>query len=85
MQLALFLTDGREKAKHYTDGMVWDGEVHTVTFVVDIGPRIVTSVLDERLCDGGENFPDGWTTLDEVSGSESRRTSHVPVSGSGDL
>ena len=45
--------------------MVWDGALRTVSFVVDVGPRTVTSVVDDVFCDGGEYFPEGWTTLDE--------------------
>ncbi|GMI02626.1 hypothetical protein TrVE_jg13806 [Triparma verrucosa] len=65
MQLSLFLTDGKKKARHYTSNMVWDGALRTVSFVVDVGPRTVTSVVDDVFCDGGEYFPEGWTTLDE--------------------
>lgn len=69
MQLSLFLTDGKKKARHYTSNMVWDGSVKTVTFTVDVGPRTVTSVVDDVFCDGGEHHPEGWTTLDERFGN----------------
>jgi hypothetical protein len=64
LQLCMFMTDGWRKVKHFCDGMKWDGEDHVVTFTVDCGPRVVLSTVDERLCDGGEFFAEGWTTLD---------------------
>jgi len=68
LQMALFMTDGWRKFRHYSDGMVWDGQDHVVTFTIDHGPRIVTMTVDERFCDGGEHNPEGWTTLDPKFG-----------------
>jgi hypothetical protein len=65
LQLCLSLNDGRTKCKAYTDGVEWDGEWHGLSIIVDAGPRIISTVLDERLCDGGQDFPEGWTVVPE--------------------
>ncbi|MEM8858935.1 MAG: sialidase family protein [Chloroflexota bacterium] len=63
LQLCLTLMDGEHMVQHFTDGLEFDGEEHIISFTVDCGPRLVTSVVDGRLCDGGAHFPEGWTTL----------------------
>jgi len=63
VQLQLLLSDGLVKAKHYTEGFQWDGRTHTVAFTVDCGPRMITSVVDQRLCDGGAYSEEGHTVL----------------------
>lgn len=65
MQLCLSLNDGWRRCKAYSDGLRWDGEWHAVSFIVDAGPRIVNTVVDERLCDGGDWYPEGWTVVNE--------------------
>lgn len=63
LQLCLTLMDGEHVVQHFTNGLEFDCEEHIVSFTVDCGPRLVTSVVDGRLCDGGAHFPEGWTTL----------------------
>ncbi len=36
------------------DGLLESGRDHYVAFVVDGAARIITAVVDDRLCDGGE-------------------------------
>lgn len=76
-QVALRLTDGFGVGfEHATTrpGGLCDGEEHVVTFIVDGGPKIVSLVVDERLDDGGDIAPQGWSfvpaALGEVGGSE---------------
>jgi len=64
LQLQLLLSDGFVKSKHATDGLVWDGESHVVTFTVDSGPRLLTCLVDGRLCDGGVHAPEGFHQID---------------------
>jgi hypothetical protein len=65
LQLCLSLNDGRTRCKAYTDGVKWDGRWHGLSIIVDAGPRIISTVVDERLCDGGEAFPEGWSVIPE--------------------
>lgn len=76
-EIGLYVTDGlgaelRHSTRIAADG-VWDGRSHTVGFVVDGGPKVVSVVVDERLDDGGTE-PQGWAfftaALGEVGGSE---------------
>lgn len=69
LQLCLTLMDGTHVVQHYTDSLHFDGQFHVVAFTVDCGPRLVTSVVDGRLCDGGAYFPEGWTTLPTTFGA----------------
>jgi len=69
LQLCLSLNDGRTKCKAFTDGLKWDGQWHGVSIIVDAGPRIICCVVDERLCDGGQWFPEGWSVINEKMGS----------------
>ncbi len=63
LQLCLTLMDGEHMVKHFTSSLQLDDNQHVVAFTVDCGPRLVTSVVDGQLCDGGAHFPEGWTTL----------------------
>lgn len=69
LQLSLRLMDGVESVQHLTDSLQFDGQYHVVAFTVDCGPRLVTSVVDGQLCDGGAHFPEGWTTLPATFGA----------------
>ena len=64
LQVQLLLSDGTVKAKHSTDGLQWDDQNHVVTFTVDNGPRLLTCLVDERLCDGGAYQPEGFYQID---------------------
>ena len=52
---------------------LWDGAPHTVGFIVDGGPKVISVVVDEKLCDGGASHPQGWAflarELGEIGGS----------------
>lgn len=72
--LAIELSDGRTHSSWDCDpGLLVAGRTHHVTVIVDGGPRIITFVVDGRLCDGGESRPCGWgrfsEALEEVNGS----------------
>ena len=76
-ELELFVTDGfGVELRHVTTcaAGVWDVEPHTIGFVVDGGPKVVSVIVDELLDDGGDTAPQGWAffppALGEVGGSE---------------
>lgn len=77
-QLELLVDDGFGTSfRHRTTvagHLLWDGGRHTVAFVVDGGPKVVSVVVDERLDDGGDEAPQGWAfvpaTLGEIGGAE---------------
>ena len=52
---------------------LWDGAVHTVGFVVDGGPKVISVVVDDSLCDGGTRHAQGWAfvprELGEIGGA----------------
>jgi hypothetical protein len=65
----LDLSDGRAQAAWESDaGLVRPGRWHHVTATVDGGPKIVTFMVDGRLCDGGETRPFGWGRFDAALG-----------------
>ena len=77
-EIELFITDGfgaqlRHATRVAVAAGIWDGGNHTVSFIVDGGPKVVSVVVDERLDDGGEQ-PQGWAfhprELGEIGGSE---------------
>ncbi len=58
----VYLHDGRTTVRWDCDpGLLTPGRTHRVIFIVDAGPRIVSVVVDGKLCDGGEHRPYGWT------------------------
>ena len=66
--------DGRTKAAWECDaGLITVGKEHHVAAIVDAGPKIITFVVDGRLCDGGPARQYGWGryegTLGDVTGS----------------
>ncbi len=76
--LRLVLSDGTTEAAWEADpGALSAGRWHHVVATVDGGPKIVTFVVDGRLCDGGEARPCGWgrfpNTLGRPAGSDTIR------------
>ena len=75
----LTLDDGRI-APHSWDcdaGLLKPGRRHHLTFIVNGGPRIITVLVDGRLCDGGEDRQFGWSffhpSTGDVSGDKKLR------------
>ena len=78
LNLELFVSDGfgtdllHQIGRHASAGL-WDGAAHTVSFIVDGGPKVVSAVVDEYLDNGGEENPQGWSLhargLGEIGGS----------------
>lgn len=63
------LGDGRVKNSWDCDrGLLKAGQTHHVTIVVDGGPRIITFLVDGKLCDGGTQRLYGWGRFDEHYG-----------------
>jgi hypothetical protein len=57
----LVVNDGRTESRWTSDpGMLQPGKAHHVVVSVDGGPKIVTFVIDGKLCDGGEVRQFGW-------------------------
>jgi hypothetical protein len=55
------LHDGRTENRWECDpGVLREGVHHHIAVIVDGGPRIITFVVDGRLCDGGEDRQFGW-------------------------
>jgi len=72
--LRLELHDGQNGAAWDCDpGVLRPGVLHHVVAIVDSGPKIITFVVDGRLCDGGEHRQYGWGryqgNLGDVGGS----------------
>ncbi|MDH4116015.1 MAG: glycoside hydrolase [Acidimicrobiia bacterium] len=75
-ELELMVTNGFGATLEHTTRTasgIWDGNEHTVAFIVDGGPKVVSVVVDEWLDDGGEH-PQGWAffppEIGEVGGSD---------------
>ncbi len=59
--LRIVMNDGRtEDAWEYDSNLLQTGVEHHLAIIVDGGPRIVTMVVDGRLCDGGSERQYGW-------------------------
>lgn len=59
--LELVLNDGRGENRWDCDpGMLKPGRLHHVAAVVDGGPKVITFVVDDRLCDGSDFRQFGW-------------------------
>ncbi|NQT13452.1 MAG: hypothetical protein HQ582_11925 [Planctomycetes bacterium] len=55
------LSDGQTKGAWECDpGLVTAGKPHHIVAIVDAGPKIITFVVDGRLCDGGPKRQYGW-------------------------
>jgi len=76
--LEIVLNDGRTESRWDCDaGMLEAGQLHHVAVIVDGGPKIISFVLDGKLCDGGEQRQFGWgrfsPNLREANGSKTLR------------
>ncbi|HQE28214.1 MAG TPA: hypothetical protein PL151_10665, partial [Phycisphaerae bacterium] len=59
--LRIELSDGSTTAFWDSDpGTIQTGRTHHVAIIVDAGPRIISYVIDGKLCDGGDARPYGW-------------------------
>lgn len=75
--IQLELSDGKTKAVWDCDrGLLKRGQIHHVTAIVDGGPRMISFLVDGRLCDGGTQRTQGWTRfsqlIDNVNGGALR-------------
>lgn len=60
--LQLQVSDGTTKITAATDqGMLTAGKPHHVVFNVDGGPKMISSIVNGQVCDGGEASDFGWT------------------------
>ena len=65
----LELNDGTTSTRWDTDPRrIRPGNLHHVAFVVDPGPRIITVLVDGRICDGGPDRQHGWGRFPETLG-----------------
>lgn len=71
-----------EQAWESDPGLVKKGRHHHAVVNVDGGPRVLTFIVDGRLCDGGDARPQGWYRLepglDDWNGSTTLRLSSDP-------
>jgi len=59
--LRITLNDGRTECAWSSDqGLLTAGKTHHAVITVDGGPKIITFVVDGRLCDGGDQRQFGW-------------------------
>ena len=57
----IILNDGRTENRWDCDpGMLEAGALHHLAVVVDGGPKVITFILDGKLCDGGAHRQFGW-------------------------
>ncbi|MBI3684007.1 MAG: exo-alpha-sialidase [Acidobacteria bacterium] len=57
----ILLNDGRtDNAWESQPGLLEAGQLHHIAVIVDGGPRIMTFVIDGKLCDGGDHRQFGW-------------------------
>jgi len=57
----IVLNDGRSESRWSCDpGRLQAGQKHHVVVIVDGGPKIISFVVDGRLCDGGDARQFGW-------------------------
>ena len=58
-------------------GLLEAGKLHHAVFIVDGGPKIITTVVDGQLCDGGDVRQYGWgrfhPALKDANGAETAR------------
>ncbi|HOW69135.1 MAG TPA: exo-alpha-sialidase [Phycisphaerae bacterium] len=72
------MCDGHHSAAGESDpGSLIPGKDHHLTAIVDGGPKIITFVVDGRLCDGGPTRRSGWSRfppeLNNVNGTQTLR------------
>jgi hypothetical protein len=75
-ELEIALSDGRTDNRWLSDpGMLHSGVLHHVAVIVDGGPKIISFVIDDKLCDGGDTRQFGWgrfnPNLRSANGSQS--------------
>jgi len=58
--LELTLNDGQTENRWTSDPVLRPGRRHHVVANLDGGPRIISSIIDGRLCDGGDTRQFGW-------------------------
>ncbi len=59
--LELLMCDSNQKCVWDCDpGLLQPGKTHHVTIIIDARPRIISFVVDGKLCDGGETREFGW-------------------------
>lgn len=74
----LRMSDGVNKAEWGCDaGLIAAGGLHHLAFIADGGPKILSVVVDGRLCDGGSDRRYGWTHLGEYN-AQARQLEGVP-------
>ena len=57
----IVLNDGRTENRWDCDpGLLTPGKLHHLVASIDGGPKVITFVVDGRLCDGGEGRQFGW-------------------------
>ncbi len=57
----LTLNDGRTESRWACDpGLIQPGQQHHLAVIIDGGPKIITFIVDGRLCDGCEDRQFGW-------------------------
>jgi hypothetical protein len=57
----ILLNDGRSENRWSSDpGLMDTGKQHRITVIVDGGPKIISFVVDGKLCDGGDARQFGW-------------------------
>jgi hypothetical protein len=59
--IEIVMNDGRTENRWDTDpGVLTAGQLHHVAVIVDGGPKIISFVVDGKLCDGGDHRQFGW-------------------------
>jgi len=57
----IVLHDGRTENRWDSDpGMLEAGKIHHIAVVIDGGPKIISFIVDGKLCDGGDARQFGW-------------------------
>ena len=80
--IEIALDDGRSQARWDCDpDCLTPGRRHHLTVIVDGGPKIISFVLDGRLCDGGDYRQFGWgrfsRDLREANGGDNLRVGDI--------
>jgi hypothetical protein len=78
--ISIALSDGRTQSKWDCDPNLLEiNKRHHIVAIVDGGPKIISFVIDGKLCDGGESRQFGWgrfsPNLRNVNGSNTLRVS----------
>lgn len=67
--IGIELSDGKVKAAWDCDpGLLKTGKTHHVAIIVDGGPRVITFLVDGKVCDGGTGRVYGWGRFDKALG-----------------